>query len=208
MNRLASWARKWGPGLIPLAFLWIAAIWTGTAPLEADLAARSGAVLNDNVLDKTRISVSGRDVSLSAEAFSEDGRRSAASEVEAVVGVRLLNDGTRLIVEAKPFLWSVERDVVRITLGGSAPLPASKARLVEATRAVAAGTEVSDRMGLARGAPPRFDNAALLLVDQIGKLKEGKIALSDTGVSLSGLAREIGSREAIVAALRNLPEGY
>ena len=208
MNRLASWARKWGPGLIPLAFLWIAAIWTGTAPLEADLAARSGSVLNDNVLDKTRISVSGRDVSLSAEAFSEDGRRSAASEVEAVVGVRLLNDGTRLIVEAKPFLWSVERDVVRITLGGSAPLPASKARLVEATRAVAGGTEVSDRMTLARGAPPRFDNAALLLVDQIGKLKEGKIALSDTSVSLSGLAREIGSREAIVAALRNLPEGY
>ena len=65
---------------------------------------------------------------------------------------------------------------------GNAPLPASKARLAEATRAVAGGTEVSDRMGLARGAPPRFDAAALLLVDQIGKLKDGKITLTDTGV--------------------------
>lgn len=208
MNRISSWARKWWPGLIPLAMLWIAAIWTGTAPIEADLAARTTAALKDTVLDKTRISVSGRDADLSAEAFSEDGRRSAISQVEAVTGMRLVNDDTRLIAEAKPFVWSIERDVVRITLGGSAPLPASKARIADATRAANAGIEVSDRMGLARGAPPRFDNAALLLADQIGKLKEGKIALSDTGVSLSGMAREIGSREAIAAALRNLPEGY
>ncbi|CAN5405901.1 OmpA family protein [soil metagenome] len=208
MSRIARWARKWWPGLIPLSLLWIAAIWNGTTPLEADLAARSVAALKDTVLDKTRISVAGRDVGLSADAFSEDGRRSATSQVEAVSGVRLVNDDTRLIPEAKPFVWSVERDVVRITLGGNAPLPASKARLVEATRAVAGGTEVADRMGMARGAPQRFAAAALLLVDQIGKLKDGKITLSDTGVSLAGIAREIGSREAVAAALRNLPEGY
>ncbi len=53
-----------------------------------------------------------------------------------------------------------------------------------------------------------FDNAALLLLDQIAKLKDGKITLSDTKVSLSGMARELGGREAIAAALKNLPEGY
>jgi OOP family OmpA-OmpF porin len=53
--------------------LWIAAIWYGTAPIEADLAARSTAALKDTVLDKTAISVSGRDVQLSADAFSEEG---------------------------------------------------------------------------------------------------------------------------------------
>ena len=63
-------------------------------------------------------------------------------------------------------------------------------------------------MTLARGAPARFDAAAGLLLDQIGKLKDGKIALSDTKVALSGMARELGGREAIAAALRNLPEGY
>ena len=208
MNGMSGWARKWWPGLVPLAILWIVAIWHGTAPLEANLAARSTAALKGTVLDKTRISVSGRDVTLSAEAFSEDGRRSATSQVEAVPGVRLVNDETRLVPEAKPFVWTIERDVVRITLGGNAPLPASKARLAEATRAAAAGTEVADRMGMARGAPARFDAAALLLIEQIGKLKDGKITLTDTGVKLEGMAREIGSREAIAAALRNLPEGY
>ena len=79
---------------------------------------------------------------------------------------------------------------------------------MEAARAALSGVEVADRMDLSRGAPPRFDNAALLLLDQIGKLKDGKITLSDTKVSLSGMARDLGGREAIAAALNNLPEGF
>ena len=63
-------------------------------------------------------------------------------------------------------------------------------------------------MNLARGAPPRFDNAALLLLDQIGKLKDGKVVISDNKISLSGMARDLGGREAIAAALKNLPEGF
>jgi OOP family OmpA-OmpF porin len=128
--------------------------------------------------------------------------------VEAVPGVRLVNDETRLVPEAKPFVWSAERDVVRVTLSGSSPLPSSKGKLTEAARASLGGVEVVDRMNLSRGAPPRFDNAALLLLDQIGKLKDGKITLSDNQISLSGMARELGGREAISAALKNLPEGF
>ena len=164
--------------------------------------------LKDTVLDKTRIVVAGRDVTFAADAFSEDGRRSAVAAVEAVPGVRLVNDETRLVAEAKPFVWSAERDVVRVTLGGSAPLPASKGRLLDAAHASLGGVEVVDQMNLARGAPPHFDNAAVLLLDQIGKLKDGKISISDSKVSLAGMARDLGGREAIAAALKNLPEGF
>ena len=34
-------------------------------------------------------------------------------------------------------------------------------------------------MGLARGAPPRFEQAALLLIGQVGKLKDGRVTISD-----------------------------
>ena len=193
---------------IPLAALWVIAAWNSTIPLEADLATRSNAALKDTVLDKARIAVAGRDVTFAADAFSEDGRRSAVASVEAVPGVRLVDDQTRLVPEAKPFVWSAERDVARVTLGGSSPLPAIKSRLLEAARAGLGGVEVVDRMNLSRGAPLRFDNAALLLLDQIGKLKDGKVTLSDTKVSLSGMARDLGGREAIAAALKNLPEGF
>ena len=208
MPGLFRWSSKWWPGVVPLAVFWAIAAWTSTAPLEADLAARSAAALKDTVLDKRRIAVAGRDVAFAADAFSEDGRRSAVASVEAVPGVRLVTDETRLVPEAKPFVWSAARDVVRVTLGGSSPLPASKVRLLEAARAGLGGVEVVDQMNLARGAPPRFDNAALLALDQIGKLKDGKITISDTKVSLSGMARDLGGREAIAAALKNLPEGF
>lgn len=199
---------KWWLGVVPLAILWAIAAWTSMPALEADIAARANAALKDTVLDKTRIAAAGRDVSFAAEAFSEDGRRSAVAAVEAVPGVRLVNDQTRLVPEAKPYVWSVERDVVRVTLGGSTPLPASKARLLDAARAALNGVEVVDQVNLSRGAPSRFDAAALLLIDQITKLKDGKITLTDNKVSLSGMARELGGREAIAAALKNLPEGY
>jgi OOP family OmpA-OmpF porin len=208
MHGLLRWSSKWWPGTIPLVVLWAIAAWTTTPPLEADLAARSNAALADTVLDKQRMVVAGRDVTFAADAFSEEGRRSAVASVEAVPGVRLVDDQTRLVPEARPFVWSAERDVVRVTLGGSAPLPAIKNRLLEAARAGLGGVEVADRMNLARGAPTRFDNAALLLLDQVGKLKDGKVTISGTKVSLSGMARDLGGREAIAAALRNLPEGF
>jgi len=208
MHGLFKWSSKWWPGVIPLAVLWAIAAWTSTSPLEADLAARSAATLKDAVLDKTRIDVSGRDVSFAADAFSEDGRRGALGSVEAVPGVRLVNDETRLVPEAKPFVWSAERDVSRVTVSGNSPLPATKGKMLEAARASVGGVEVVDQMQLSRGAPPRFESAAVLLVEQIGKLKEGKITVSDTTVSLTGMARDLGGREAIAAALKNLPEGF
>jgi OmpA-OmpF porin, OOP family len=208
MHGLFRWSSKWWPGVIPLVAFWAIAAWTNTAPLEIDLAARSGAALKDSVLDKTRITVAGRDVTLGADAFSEEGRKSTLAAVEAVPGVRLVNDETRLVPEAKPFVWSAERDVARVTLGGSAPLPASKGRLMEAARTAISGVEVVDQMALARGAPQHFDAAAQLLLDQVAKLKDGKVTISDTAVSLSGMARELGGREAIAAALKELPEGF
>src|SRR5262249_26463521 len=160
MRGLFRWSSKWWPGVIPLAVFWAIAAWNNTAPLEADLAARSGAALKDITLDKTRIAVAGRDVTLGAESFSVDGRQSAVASIEAVPGVRLVNDETRLVPEAKPFVWSAERDVVRVTLAGSAPLPTVRGRLVDAAKAALGNVEVADQMGLARGAPLRFENAA------------------------------------------------
>ena len=207
MRGFFKWSSKWWPGVIPLIILWGFAIWTNTAPLEADLSAKSAVALKDIVLDKTTIAVAGRDVSLGAEAFAEDGRRHAVTAVEAVPGVRLVNDETRLVAEAKPFVWSAERDVAKVTLGGSAPLPAIRSKLVDTARA-ALGVEIADQMTLARGAPPRFEAAAQLMLAQIGKLKDGKVTISDESVSLSGMARELGGREAIATALKGLPEGF
>lgn len=208
MHRFFQWSHKWWPGLIPLALLWVAALWSTTAPLERELAARAGQALEGNVLDQTRLGVFGRDLTFAAAAFSREGRQSAVAAIEAVPGIRLVVDESRLVPEARPFVWTIERDVVRVTLGGSAPLPAIKGRLAETARAALGEVEIVDHTGLARGAPPRFDAAATLLIEQVAKLKEARISLSDTAVKLAGVARELGGREAIAAALKSLPPGY
>lgn len=208
MRTLVRVVRKWWPGLIPLAALWIAAAWVSTSAFEAVLTERAASALRERVLDKLQLEASGRDLTVSADAFSAEGRSSSLTIVEAVPGVRLVHDQTRLIAEAKPYVWTAERDVSRLTLSGSVPLPAARGRLAEAARAAAGGQEVSDRIGFARGAPPRFEAAAGLLLEQLGRLRTGKVSIVDNTVRLSGIARDLGGREAIAAALKNLPEGF
>lgn len=208
MRKIGRMVRKWWPGLVPLACLWAMAVWFTTIPLEVDLALRASNALKGTILDRPRIEAAGRDVTLNASAFSTEGRSSALAIVDAVPGVRLVRDRTRIVAEAKPFGWSAERNVSRLLLSGSIPLPAIRARLLDAARIVAGGIEVQDQMNFARGAPPRFDSASLLLIDQLGKLRDGKVTVSDNAITLTGMARELGGREAIAAALRNLPEGF
>lgn len=202
------WARRWAPGLIPLVLIWALAAWNSTLPLENNLAAQGRDAIKEMVLDGTSIAVEGRDLRLSANAFSEEGRQSALAALEAVPGVRRVNDATGLLAEAKPFVWTADRDVVRVTLGGNVPLPAARARLMDAARASLPGVEVSDRMTFARGAPTRFEAAATLLIDQLARLSSANVSLSDGSVKLNGVARELGGREAITAVLRSLPEGF
>ena len=137
MHELFRYSRKWWLGAIALVVIWAFAAWTSTEPLEADLAARSNAAVKDALLDKKRVTVAGRDVTFSAEAFSSEGRRAALSAVETVPGVRLVNDETRLVPEAKPFVWTAERDVVRVTLAGSASSKAPNIDEASATKRAA-----------------------------------------------------------------------
>jgi OmpA-OmpF porin, OOP family len=208
MRTLLRVVRKWWPGLIPLAILWGLAAWFNTVAFETELASRTALSLRETILDKTRVEAAGRDLTVTADAFSEEGRRSSVAIAEAVPGVRLVHDRTRIIDEAKPFVWNAERNVSRLTLSGNVSLPAVRARLIEAARGIAGGVEVSDQMAFARGVPQRFEAAALLLMEQLGRLRDAKVSISDTSVRLSGTARELGGREAIAAALRNLPEGF
>jgi OOP family OmpA-OmpF porin len=208
MRTVLRVVRKWWPGLIPLAILWAFAAWFNTVPFEVNLAGRTALSLRETILDKTTVDAKGRDLTVTADAFSEEGRRSSIAIAEAVSGVRLVRDQTRIIDEAKPFNWSAERNVSRLTLSGNVSLPAVRTRVVEAARGVAGGVEVADQMTFARGVPQRFEAAVLLLLEQLGRLRDGKVSLSDTSVRLGGIARDLGGREAIAAALRNLPEGY
>ena len=104
MGGLFRWSGKWWPGVVPLVIFWAIAAWNNTVAVEADLAERSAAAVKNIVLDKVTIAADGRDIAFGADAFSEEGRHGALIAVESVPGVRLVNDDTHLVPEAKPFV--------------------------------------------------------------------------------------------------------
>lgn len=200
--------RKWWPGLIPLGFIFALAAYRQTPQVEADLAARADAALSNSVLDQTDVSARGRDLNLSARAFSEQGRRGALAIAESVPGVRKVIDGTALLPWTDPFVWSVKRDVTRIALGGNVSLPDVRAGLVDVARRAGGNLQIVDGMKYSLGAPANFDAAARLLAGELSRLSSGEISMTGASVTLTGMARELGGREAILLALRNLPPGY
>lgn len=201
-------ARKWWPGLVLVAILWGLAIWLSTAAVERDMVGRAESALKDSLLTATQLNAAGRDVTISAAAFSEDGRKSSVQFVENEPGIRLVIDRTKLVPEASPFVWSARRNVTGIVLSGAVSLPAIRAKVLEAARNAASGAEISDKMEFARGAPQRWDTAALVMIEQLGKLKDGEVQINGTQVSIAGMARDIGGREVIALGLRHLPEGF
>jgi len=100
-------------GHYSIGYLLAIAGWMSTGPLDgSDLAARSSRrLLKDTVLDKSRGSGRRPRRHLCRRClFRRWAGRGALAAVEAVPGVRLVNDETRLIPEAKPFVWSAERE--------------------------------------------------------------------------------------------------
>jgi len=199
-------ARRWWIGLVALAILFIAAVWTRTVPLELDIALRSFISLKDQILGGANVAVAGRDVTLEAEAFSPQGQKTVVDTVKAVDGVRRVKDDTTLVPELKPFAWSATLDDAGVQLAGGVPLPALRQTLIDAAKHAANG--VTDEMEYGRGAPARFDAMSTLGLAQLEKLSQGKVSITDDKVSITGLAKDVAARDAVTNALRNLPEGF
>jgi len=161
---------KWWPGLNPLALLWVAALWSTTQPLERELAARAGQALegmcSTSAARGVRPRPDLRGGGVLARGPAKRGRRHRGGAGHPAGGRR-----KRLVPEARPFVWTIERDVVRVTLGAARPLPAIRAALRSRRVRRSARLRLSTTR-LARGAPPRFDAAATLLIEQVAKLKE------------------------------------
>ncbi len=198
---------KWIFGLVPLIPLWFFANYTKTSDVEADLGARASAAVNAQ-LDKGAVSVAGRDVTLSGAAFSEQGKNAIADAVRAQFGVRLVNDSSTLIPEAKPYTWSASRDGDKITLSGSVPDPATRQAILKVASEAVPGAQVADTMIYARGMGTfGFATAAAFGIKELGSLNKGEVGLSNSQFSIKGEAPDSIRYLAAVQGLSTLPEG-
>ena len=202
--------KKWWIGLLPLLGLWLATLWWKTAPIEADLAARSTAQIvaekaSEASPNWAQISVAGRDVTLSGNSPAEGLPVRAADAADRTFGVRLVNSAATLLDLQKPFLWSAAREGSKVTLTGFVAPDGSRATIVAAAKAAFPGAAIDDQMKMARGAPAAAPAMAGFGLGQLAKLEKGTASLSDMAYSIVGVAPTSDIYAATLAATKALP---
>jgi OOP family OmpA-OmpF porin len=201
---------KWWLGLVPLIVLWIFANVSKTPIVEADLRVRALIAAqrgSGNLLDKPSVAVAGRDVTLAGSAFTPQAQASGVAAAESAFGVRLVDSKIQQIPEKKPYELSVARVNGQIVVRGSAPLPAVKTKLIDTVRAAYRGAKVVDEITYASGAPAGLESLVAFGVGVVSKLRDGSFSLSDSALSLSGVAATSEIYLNSLTDLRQLPRG-
>ncbi len=201
---------KWWLGLVPLIVLWIFANVFKTETIESDLRVRTTVASqrgSGNLIDKATVTAAGRDITISGSAFTPQAQTSAVTAAESVSGVRLVDSRIQQIPEQKPYGLSVARVGGQMVVRGNAPLPSVRAKLIEIVKAAYPGVPVADEIVYASGAPAGLEAFLEFGVGVVSKLGEGAFSLSDTALSLSGVAANSEIYLNSLTDLRQLPRG-
>ena len=180
---------------------------TGEANNYDTAAAAAIASLAD--LSKGTVSLSGNSWTVNGEAASLAAYEHALESIRKPAAGLVLAKADILAPVVKPYIWSAASDGKTVTLSGFAP--ATEARAAAAAKAAAAfpGLAVANQIKIGRGGADglaALENAGL---DQLARLSSGEFAISDTHVSIKGVAKDGASVASIAPALTAaLPKGF
>ncbi len=106
----------------------------------------------------------------------------------------------------RPFLLSLERTAIGLSLGGVVASAAEKGELATFAGSLGLGP-VSDSLVVADGAPPSIDRmaAARFGLTQLARMTTGTVRIEDAALSLEGEAADRAGFAAVTLALRSSP---
>jgi OOP family OmpA-OmpF porin len=108
-----------------------------------------------------------------------------------------------------PYLFQAVREGYKTVVAGFAPDDATRNRLVDNARRRFFDSIVEDQLSVAKGAPDKFADAAIVGLAALARMDSGTLSMSDGGMSLSGAARYDAAREEIEATFEKaLPKGF
>lgn len=197
---------KWWVGLPAVAGLAYFASAQLQPEAEADLARRVGARLGgSSALSGLRVSVEGRDATLSGVAMSPQEKDAVLAESRREKGARSVADATSAVAIASPFVFTLERKGAVATLSGATPVLGGREAILAAIRL--AGVEPFDQSQIALGAPAKFADYAHYAARRLGELDPAKITVSGASIDITGEARGDAEYDAALAAIAKPPEG-
>lgn len=146
------------------------------------------------------VQVSGRDITATGQAMDQADLDQLRTAYQGIEGVRVVNvDGIELLPVADPFEIGFSK-ADDGSLGGTGVVPSY---VVQAQLGSAAA-----ELPLAAGAPEGWAQVANAGQAALGPLNSGQMSLSGRDLTLSGVANTPTEREAAIAALGPLPDGF
>jgi len=116
-------------------------------------------------------------------------------------GIKLTNDQVTAPV-VSPFTWSAKFADGRLELFGYVTSEAVRADLVAAVKGAFTSTVLADHMEPGEGAPQGWTAVAAASIRELAQLEGGSAELKDIALTISGLAADKETAEAVRTALR------
>ena len=201
---------RWLWGLVPILVLSWIAILGERDRIEEDLTSRSKVVLERSALGWANVAFEGRDAVLTGRAGNEDDPAKAVAALMDTMGVRSVDNRADLIEKAERYEWSAIRRDNRIRLDGLVPSDKTRRDVIGMVKASFPSLDVDDRMKLARGAPPLdvWLGGVGFGLKQLAQLRDGRVDLEQTSLTVGGDALDSRSYRAVKAALSGqMPQG-
>ncbi len=198
-----NWQRWVRPGLVTTILVALIAVIIRSGSIGHNLAEAVNANLAAKGQAWATAVGSARDITIRGTAPTPESQQTAVRLAAAVAGVHSVTDRTDLLPIASPYAWTGRRSGRKVTLSGSVPSEGGRAALLAATRRALPQAEIVDQMVPARGAPESFNAAVAFALLRLANLSEGNITLTDSTLTVQGVARDAKSYAAALQALHD-----
>ncbi len=161
--------------------------------VEFALSQLSGLKAGSVSLSDTTLSIKGEAVEPQSYATMRDGLKTSLPD-----GFKLGELALTPPIVA-PYTWSAKQSAQGFVLSGHTPDDQTRLEIIDLAKSLTGGAGVVDEMLIARGAPQSFASIAQKALKLVSHLSEGEINLSDSGLTVTGIARSPSDYEDIRA---------
>jgi outer membrane protein OmpA-like peptidoglycan-associated protein len=174
----------------------------GVPPMDTWLAGVGFALKQLASLKRGDVSLQALDLSVSGEAEDIAAYRAVRAALSnPPKGVKLANNAVRPPA-VSPYAWTAKLDGRQLVMTGYYPSDGAKEQLLAAARTGLGVVSIQDALQPAEGAPQDWTGAVAASVQALGRLENGSADLKDAALTLSGIAADAATAEAVRAALR------
>ena len=174
----------------------------GVPAMDTWLAGVSFALKQLSALKRGDVLLESLDLSVAGEAEDVAAYRAVRLALSSPPkGIKLANNAVKAPT-VSPYTWIAKLEARRLALIGHYPSDSAKEQLLTAARASLAGAAIQDSLLPAEGAPQDWASAVTASVRALGRLESGSADLKDAALTISGVAGDPATAEAVRVALQ------